>query len=292
MIKKNYSKKKNLFIFKKPFLIAEVGINHNGSIKIAKKLIDLAVKYNFSAVKFQKRNPEITTPEKLKTIKRETPWGYISYLNYKKKMEFGLREFKIIDRYCKKKKIHWFASPWDLDSVHFLQQFNNKYNKIASALLTNIPLLESIAKQRKHTFISVGMSKVSDIKKSIKIFKKYKCKFTILYCVSSYPADENNLNLQSIRYLKNLFKCDVGYSGHESSVSPSIIAYLLGANVLERHITLDRSMWGTDQAASLSEEGIKNLCSVIDKIPVMVGKNKFSKSMDEMNLLKKFKYWN
>ena len=279
-------------MLKKPFLIAEIGINHNGSIKLAKQLIDLAKKYNFDAVKFQKRNPDIATPNRFKDKMRETPWGYISYLEYKKKIEFGYREFKIIDNYCKKKNIKWFASAWDLESLNFLKQFKNKYNKIASAMLTNEKLLEAVAKEKKETFISVGMSSENNIRNAIKIFKKNKCKFKLLYCVSSYPADETDLNLLSISYLKKKFKCDVGYSGHETTVSPTIIAYLLGANVIERHITLDRSMWGTDQSASLSEEGIKNLCSVLFKIPRIIGKEKFSKTRDEMNLLKKFKYWN
>lgn len=278
-------------MFKKPFLIAEIGINHNGSLKIAKKLIDLAKKYNFDAVKFQKRNPNISTPNKLKKNMRDTPWGYISYLDYKKKIEFGLKEFKQINTYCKKRKIQWFASPWDVESANFLKKFNNKFNKIASAMLTNLELISNIAKQKKHTFISVGMSKEKDISNCIKIFKKFNCKFTLLYCVSSYPAEEKNLNLLSIKYLKKRFKCDVGYSGHETTVSPSIVAYLLGAKVIERHITLDRTMWGTDQSASLSEEGIKNLTSILEKIPYMLGKNEFKKRKEEMNLLKKFKYW-
>ena len=277
--------------YKKPFLIAEVGINHNGSIKTAKKIIDLAKKYDFDAVKFQKRNPNISVPAKQKDIMRESPWGYISYLEYKKKIEFGEKEYKIIDKYCKKKNILWFASPWDIDSVNFLKQFKCKFNKIASAMLTNISLLEEVAKEKKYTFVSVGMSKEKDILKAIQIFKKFKCKFTLMYSVSSYPADEEDLNLLSIRYLKKKYKCEVGYSGHERTVSPTIMAYLLGSNVIERHVTLDRAMWGTDQAASLSEEGIANLTEIIKKIPLIMGVEKFSKKKDEMNLLKKFKYW-
>ena len=279
-------------MFKKPFLIAEIGINHNGSVSTAKKLIDLAKKYNFDAVKFQKRNPDISTPNNIKSKMRDTPWGYISYLDYKKKIEFGLKEYKQIDNYCKKNKIHWFASPWDIDSVNFLRKFNTKFNKIASAMLTNVNLLIEVAKQKKHTFISVGMSKEKDINRCIKIFKKFKCKFTLFYCVSSYPANDKDLNLLSIKYLKKKYKCDIGYSGHETSVSPSVIAYILGATAIERHITLDRTMWGTDQSASLSEEGIKNLVSIIEKIPQMTGKEKFKKNKKEMELLKKFKYWN
>jgi N-acetylneuraminate synthase len=278
-------------IFKKPFLIAEVGINHNGSITTAKKIIDLAKKYNFDAVKFQKRNPDVSVPKNQKDVMRESPWGYISYLEYKKKIEFGIKEYKIIDQYCKKKNIEWFASPWDIDSVNFLKQFKCKFNKVASAMLTNINLLEEIAKEKKHTFVSVGMSKEKDILKAIKVFKKFKCKFTLMYSVSSYPADEEDLNLLSIAYLRKKYKCEIGYSGHERTVSPTIMAYLLGANVIERHITLDRTMWGTDQAASLSEEGIKSLSEVIRKVPLIMGKEKFFKKKSEMNLLKKFKYW-
>jgi len=278
-------------MFKKPFLIAEVGINHNGSIATAKKIIDLAKKYNFDAVKFQKRNPDISVPANQKIVMRESPWGYISYLDYKKKIEFGKKEYNIINQYCKMKKIVWFASPWDIDSVNFLKQFRCKYNKVASAMLTNITLLEAIAAEKKHTFISVGMSKEKDIVKAIKIFKKLRCKFTLMYTVSSYPANEEDLNLRSITYLKKKYKCEVGYSGHERTVSPSIMAYFLGANVIERHITLDRSMWGTDQAASLSEDGIKSLSEVIKKVPLIMGKETFSKKKSEMDLLKKFKYW-
>ena len=277
--------------YKKPFLIAEAGINHNGSVTTAKKIIDLAKKYNFDAVKFQKRNPNISVPANQKDVMRESPWGYISYLEYKKKIEFGKKEYDIIDNYCKKKNISWFASPWDIDSVNFLKQFKCKFNKIASAMLTNISLLEEVAKEKKHTFISVGMSKEKDIVSAIKIFNKFKCKFTLMYTVSSYPADEEDLNLLSIIYLKKKYKCEVGYSGHERTVSPSIMAYFLGANVIERHITLDRTMWGTDQSASLSEDGIKNFTDVLSKAPAVMGKEKFSKKKSEMNLLKKFKYW-
>ena len=277
--------------YKKPFLIAEVGINHNGSIVTAKKIIDLAKKHKFNAVKFQKRNPNISVPPNQKDVMRESPWGYISYLKYKKKIEFGKKEYDIINSYCKKKKIAWFASPWDIDSVNFLKQYNCKFNKIASAMLTNISLLEEVAKEKKHTFISVGMSREKDIVKAIRIFNKFKCKFTLMYTVSSYPADEDDLNLLSIIYLKKRYKCEVGYSGHEKTVSPSIMAYFLGANVIERHITLDRTMWGTDQSASLSEDGIENLSKVLSKAPIILGKEKFSKKKSEMNLLKKFKYW-
>ena len=274
----------------KPYLIAEIGINHNGSIQNAKKLIDLAKKYNFDAVKFQKRNPEISTPENQKNLKRDTPWGLLTYLEYKKKIELSASDYLEINSYCKKIKIDWFASAWDVESQIFLRQFNCKYNKVASAMLTNVELLKVIAAEKKHTFISTGMHSIDDITKCVNIFKK-KCKYTLLHCVSIYPAPEESLNLLTINFLKKKFRCNVGYSGHESVVSPSILAYFLGATVIERHITLDRSMWGTDQSASLAEEGIKNLTSIILKVPTILGKEKIKKSKAETNLLKKFKYW-
>jgi len=275
----------------KPFLIAEIGINHNGSIKLAKKLIDLAKKYNFDAVKFQKRDPDVSTPDVQKNAMRETPWGYISYLEYKKKIEFSYKEFKEIDKYCKKKKIHWFASPWDINSLNFLKKFKSKYIKVASAMITNIELIEAIAKQKVYTFISTGMCTMKDIEKCVSIFKKHKCKFSLLHCVSNYPCEEKDLNLSMIQVLKKKFNCKVGYSGHENSVSPSIIAYMLGAEIIERHITLDRASWGTDQSASLEESGLSHLTSVLQKIPDMVGKSNKSFSLTEKKMLKKFKYW-
>ena len=277
--------------FKKPFLIAEIGINHNGSINLAKKLIDLAKFYNFDAVKFQKRQPEISTPEYQKDIIRPTPWGDITYLKYKKKIEFSYTEFKKIDNYCKKKKIIWFASAWDFESQKFLKKFRLKYNKVASAMLTNLNLLEMIAKEKKMTFISTGMSTIEDIQRAIKIFKKHKCKFILMHCVSTYPCPIEDLNLNMILTLKRKFKCEVGYSGHETSVSPTLLAYFMGANYIERHITLDRSMWGTDQAASLSEPGIKNLTNILNKIHLVTGNGRKKILPTERKMLNKFKYW-
>lgn len=276
---------------KKPFLIAEVGINHNGSLELAKKLIDLAKEFSFDAVKFQKRNPEVSTPENQKFKMRDTPWGYISYLDYKRKIEFGLKEYQEIDRYCKKKNIIWFASAWDVDSQKFIKKFRFKYNKIASSMLTNIELLKVVAKEQKHTFISTGMSNLRNIKECVKIFKSYKCKFTLMHCVSTYPCREEDLNLNMILKLKKIFNCPVGYSGHEASVSPSVIAAMLGAEVIERHITLNRSLWGTDQAASLSPEGIKILTTTLSKIPSILGDGKKKFLDSEKEVLAKFKYW-
>ena len=277
--------------FKKPFMIAEIGINHNGSVKIAKKLIDLAKKYNFDAVKFQKRDPDICVPDSQKNLIRATPWGELTYLNYKKKIEFNYSQYQQLIKYCKKKKIKIFCSAWDLNSQNFIKKLRFSFNKAASAMLTNIDLIKTIAKEKKHTFISTGMSNYKDISKAIKIFKKNRCNFTLLHCVSSYPCKEKDLNLILIQKLKKKYKCKIGYSGHEAGVSPSIVACLLGAEVIERHITLDRTMWGTDQAASLSEEGIRNLMAIIKKIPDIIGDGNKKINKVEKQMLKKFKYW-
>jgi N-acetylneuraminate synthase len=278
-------------VLKKPILIAEIGINHNGSIKLAKKLIDLAKKYKFDFVKFQKRDLNICIPDDQKNILRETPWGLISYYNYKKKIEFNLDDYQEIDSYCKKKDIKWFASSWDKKSQVLLRKFNFNFNKVASAMITNTEFLELVASEKKTTLISTGMCNLSDIKNAVGIFKKKNCPFILMHCVSTYPCPESNLNLLMIQKLMRIFKCKVGYSGHESTVSPTILAWYLGACVIERHITLDRAMWGTDQSASLAEEGIKNLTNIIYKTPLMLGDGIKKFSRIEKNIAKKFRYW-
>jgi len=277
--------------FKNTFLIAEIGINHNGDVKNAFKLIDLAKDCGFDSVKFQKRTPEITTPKSKANDLRDTPWGKITYLDYKKKIEFGKKEFDQIDKYCRKKDIIWFASPWDIPSNNFLKKYNLKYNKIASPMLTNHKLLEHVSKQKKFTFISTGMSQMSDVVKAVNIFKKNKCKFSILHSVSDYPSEEKDLNLNLINIYKKKFKVDIGYSGHEKGVSPSIMAVCLGAQVIERHITLDRTMWGTDQAASLEKRGMIELVNVVRKIKICLGDGKKKFLNSEKNKLKENKYW-
>ena len=281
----------NIIKRKRPFLIAEIGINHNGSIKLAKQLIDLAKRYNFDSVKFQKRDPNICVPEEQKSKIRSTPWGEMTYLKYKEKIELGEKEFREIDKYCKKIKIDWFCSPWDKNSLNFMKKFKTKYNKVASAMITNLDLVELIAQEKKLTFISTGMSTMPDIDNAVKIFKKNKCDFVLMHCVSTYPCDEKNLNLNLIPVLKKKFKCKIGYSGHETSVSPSLAAWVLGADYIERHITLDRTMYGADQAASLSEPGIRDLTSMLSKFPLMLGNGKKIMATEEKNLIKKFRYW-
>lgn len=275
----------------KVFLIGEIGINHNGDINIAKKIIKNAKLTGFDAVKFQKRNPDICVPEKKKEVLKETPWGIMSYLDYKKKIEFNHDQFKEIDKYCKKIKIDWFASCWDEDSVSFIKKFNVKYHKVASAMLTNKKLLISIAKQKKLTFISTGMSNYKIIDEAISIFKKYNCKYILMHSVSVYPCPEELLNLNMIKSLKKKYKTIIGYSGHESSVTPSLIAASLGARVIERHITCDRTMWGTDQSASLGFDGMKSLVTYIRKYEKSLGNGKKTIIKEERNKLLDQKYW-
>ena len=282
---------KQIINLKKPLLIAEIGINHNGNFSLAKKLIDQAKECKFDIVKFQKRDPDICVPEKEKFVDRDTPWGKMSYLEYKKKIEFNKKEYDQINKYCNKIKIKWFASAWDKNSFYFLNKYKCKFNKISSAMITNLNFLDLVAKARKKTFISTGMCNLSDISNAVKIFKKNKCPFVLLHCVSSYPASEKSLNLNTIITLSNKFNCEVGYSGHESSVSPSWMAYLLGATVIERHITIDRAMWGTDQSASLGKSGMINLQELINKSPSILGNGKKIKSSSDKKLEKKFRYW-
>ena len=275
----------------KVFLIGEIGINHNGSLKIAKELILFAKKTGFDAVKFQKRTPEITTPkDKIDTL-RETPWGTMTYLEYKKKIEFGKKEYDVINKFCKKLNIIWFASPWDIPSNNFLNQYKLRYNKIASPMLTNLALLNAVAKQKRFTFISTGMSKLSDVQTAIQIFKKHKCKFNLMHCVSAYPCNDENLNLKMIQVYKKKFKVEVGYSGHEKSVSPSLMAACLGATSIERHITLDRTMWGTDHSASLERNGMRTFVNYIRRFEKIIGDGKKKFLQSEKDKLKENKYW-
>ena len=240
-----------------PFVIAEIGINHIGDINIARQLIDLAKNAGCDAVKFQKRTPDICVPEKQKNRILETPWGTITYLEYRHKVEFGKAEYDIIDEYSREREIEWFASAWDIESQEFLRQYNLKHNKIASPMLTNIPLLEFVAEEGKYTFISTGMSTYDDIDKAVDIFRKHNCPFMLMHCVSKYPIPDEECNLLVMNKLKERYNCPVGYSGHEVGVLPPVLATVLGAEAIERHITLDRAMWGGDQAASLEKRGLE-----------------------------------
>ncbi len=270
----------------KPFLIAEIGINHNGDIEIAKKLIDYAQEARFDAVKFQKRDINSVYTKEFLDGYRESPWGK-TQRDQKLGLEFNEKEYKLIDDYCSKKKIQWFASAWDINSQKFLRKFNLKYNKVASAMLGNFPLLREIASEKKYTFISTGMSTLEEIEKVVKLFKDLKCPFELMHCNSSYPMRASDANLSCIKLLKEKFNCDVGYSGHENSlIGVSIIAVALGATSIERHITLDRTMYGSDQAASIEARNLKNLGDTLRNVKSIIGDGK-KKITDQEKVIRK-----
>lgn len=272
------------------FIIAEIGINHNGSLDIAKKLIDMAVDTGCDAVKFQKRTIDIVYTKDVLDTPRESPWGTTTR-EQKMGLEFGVEEYKEIDRYCKEKNIEWFASAWDVESQKFLRQFKCKYNKIASALLTHIPLLEEVASEKLHTFISTGMATYSDIDKAVEIFKKHSCPFTLMHTVSVYPCPEEDLNLNMIHTLKQKYNCPVGYSGHETSPVPSIAAAAMGITALERHVTLDRTMYGSDQSASLEKRGLEILVTGVRSVEKSLGSGKKEFGEAEQKVASKLRYW-
>ena len=244
----------------RPFLIAEIGINHNGDINIAKKLIDEAALAGFDAVKFQKRDVNLVYSKEILDTPRESPWGTTTR-EQKNALEFNFDDYKKIDNYCKSKNIDWFASAWDLNSLKFLNKFNLKYNKIASAMIVDKVFLNEVAKDRKYTFISTGMSTLKNIEVAVDVFKKNNCPFELMHSVSTYPMAVEDANLLTINSLKKYFNCKVGYSGHEDGVAVSLAATSLGISSLERHITLNRSMYGSDQAASLEPRGMRELVS-------------------------------
>jgi N-acetylneuraminate synthase len=257
----------------KPFLIAEIGINHNGDINIAKQLIDEATLAGFDAVKFQKRDVDLVYSKEILDTPRESPWGTTTR-EQKNALEFNFDDYKKIDNYCKSKNIDWFASAWDLNSLKFLNKFNLKYNKIASAMIVDEVFLNEVAKDRKYTFISTGMSTLKNIEVAVDIFKKNNCPFELMHSVSTYPMEVEDANLLTINSLKKYFNCKVGYSGHEDGVAVSLAATSLGISSLERHITLSRSMYGSDQAASLEPRGMRELVSSLKIVIKAFGEEK------------------
>ena len=251
-------------------IIAEIGINHNGDINLCKKLIDEAKSAGCDAVKLQKREINTVYGEDFLNNPRKSPWGN-TQRDQKKGLEFGTEEYMEIDNYCKKKDIIWFASAWDLKSQKFLNQFNLKYNKVASAMIKHIALLKEIAKEGKHTFISTGMSTFEDIQNAIDIFKEENCSFELMHTVSTYPMKSEDANLKVINTLREYFKCNVGYSGHESGLAVSYAAAAFGISSLERHITIDRAMYGSDQSASIEPSGLRQLVGGVRKIELALG---------------------
>ena len=252
------------------FVIAEIGINHNGSLELAKRLIDEAAESGCDAVKFQKRTvDEVYSKEELDKP-RESPWGTTNR-EQKYGLEFTKADYDEIDRHCKEKGIEWFASAWDVESQLFLQQFDCKYNKVASAMLTHRELLEVIASEKKHTFISTGMSTLEQIDKVVEIFRKYGCSFELMHCNSTYPMQVQDANLKVMHTLQERYGCNIGYSGHESGIIISCAAVAMGASSLERHITLDRAMYGSDQSASLEVTGLRRMMDYVRDIVTAMG---------------------
>jgi N-acetylneuraminate synthase len=268
------------------YLIAEIGINHNGDLDIAKKLIDNAKNARFDSVKFQKRTIEKVYSKEILDTPRESPWGKTNR-QQKEALEFGLEEYKEIDKYCRHKKIDWFASAWDLESLDFLEKFNLKFHKVASAMIVDKTFLKEVAKKKKYTFISTGMSTLEDIKEAVKIFREVNCPFELMHCVSTYPMKPEDANLKTILALKEMFKCKVGYSGHENGTVISMAATFFGLSSLERHITLDRAMYGSDQAASLEFKGMINLVESLEKMKIAFGESKLGHVTEEEKIIAK-----
>lgn len=274
----------------KVFFIAEIGINHNGDLDIAKRLIDIAKHAGCDAVKFQKRTINIVYTPDFLAQHRESPWGS-TQREQKEGLEFSESQYDEIDAYCRKCGIDWFASAWDIPSLHFLRKYDLKYNKIASAMATNLDFVREVAAERKMTFLSVGMCGTNDIDTAIGIMKEYDCPFVLMHTVSIYPAKEEELNLLGIEWLRQRYNCPVGYSGHEVSTSPSVIAAMLGAVAIERHITINRAMYGSDQAASLEGPALERLVTMIRKIPIVLGSCEHCVTDKEMAVAQKLRYW-
>ena len=255
----------------KTYIIAEIGINHNGSLETAKKLIDIASLSGCDAVKFQKRNPDVCVPDHQKDVPRDTPWGTMSYLQYKYLMEFNKQQYDQIDEYCKQKDIEWSASPWDMDSLEFLEQYDMPFIKMPSAMLTNEELMRGAARTGKKVIFSCGMSTLDETDLAVQWMREENAEFALLHCNSTYPAPLEDLNLKCIQTLRERYNCEVGYSGHEFRLGTTVAAVYLGATILERHITLDRTMWGSDHLASVEPQGLIKLVKGARELEIAFG---------------------
>ena len=270
------------------FVIAEIGINHNGDLEIAKQLIDVATDAGADAVKFQKRTIDLVYTKEFLDSARESPWGK-TQRDQKRGLEFSREQYQEIGRYCEQKQIKWFASAWDIESQKFLQHFNPGYNKIASAMIVDEALLREVASEKKYTFISTGMCTLRDIDRAVDVFTKASCPFELLHCVSTYPMADEDANLQRIVSLRERYRCKVGYSGHEVGLSISYAAVALGATSLERHITLSRAMYGSDQAASIEPAGFRQLVGAVRKIEKALGDGSLEMNPKEIPVAKKLR---
>jgi N-acetylneuraminate synthase len=272
------------------FVIAEIGINHNGDLALAKRLIDIAHAVGCDAVKFQKRTIDLVyTPEVL-AQPRQSPWG-ATQREQKEGLEFGEAEYDAIDAYCRRLGIDWFASAWDAPSQAFLAKYRLKYNKLASALVTNRAVVEAVARERKLTFLSTGMSTLEEVDAAVAVFRAHDCPFVLMHTVSTYPTAEGELNLMMLETLRRRYDAAVGYSGHEASIEPSVLAGLLGAVAIERHITLDRTLYGSDQSASLEPAELSALVARLRALPALLGDGEKRVTPGEAAVAGKLRYW-
>ena len=272
-----------------PYFIAEIGGNHNGDLQIAKRLIDAVSACGWHCAKFQKRNIDMCIPEQQKSETRLTPWGEMSYLEYRHKLEFGKKEYDYIDSFCTEKPLDWSASVWDFDSLAFICNYDVPFIKIPSAMLTNLPLLAEAAKARKLLVVSTGMSTIEEVDSGVNEILKHGEPPIIMHTNSSYPTPQSEINLNVIPFLKKRYGCVVGYSGHEEDLEPTVIAVVLGAQVIERHITLSHSMWGTDQKASLEVMGMDMLKKRINDIGKIMGSSEKTVTPNEISIRKKLR---
>ena len=272
------------------YVIAEIGINHNGNLEIAKRLIDTAVTAGCDAVKFQKRNPDVCVPEDQKAVERDTPWGKMTYLDYRYRVEFGKHEYDEIDAYCKQKRIDWFASAWDEDSVAFMEAFHPPCHKIPSAMLTNDRLLKGFCATERPLILSTGMSTMGEVEHAVKHLGDGN--LMLLHCNSQYPCPVTDLNLNVITTFRDVFPCPIGYSGHEVEIYPTLLAVALGACSVERHITVDKALWGSDQACSLEVDELQELCRQIRSIESIFGDGVKRLHTGERQALNKLRFRN
>ena len=273
-----------------PFFIAEIGINHNGDMEVCKQLIDVAIEAGCNAVKFQKRDIDTVYTKDYLASARQSPWG-TTQREQKEGLEFGKAEYDRIDAYCRKKGILWSASAWDIESQRFLQQYDLPFNKVASAMLTHHGLLKEIASEGRHTFISTGMSTSQDIQNAVDIFEMANCPFTLFHCVSTYPCKDEDCNINLIQTLKRKYNVPVGYSGHETGILPSLLAVAMGAVAIERHITLDKTMYGSDQSASIEPNEISLLVSQARQITNTLGHGQKEFLQHEVPVAQKLRYF-
>jgi len=271
-------------------VIAEIGINHNGDVATAKRLINVAANSGCDAIKFQKRTIELVYAQEVLDSPRESPWGTTQRAQ-KEGLEFSQEQYEEIDAYCQERQISWSASAWDIPSLEFVESFDPPFHKIASAMLTHDSFVKAVASKRRLTLVSTGMASLDVIDDVVEEFRAAETPFVLLHTISTYPSPEADLNLSVIRTLQDRYGVPVGYSGHEPSVSPSIVAAALGAVVIERHITLDRTMYGSDQAASLEENGLRQLVNVIRKVPAMLGSGVKDWAPGEREVARKLRYW-